>query len=176
MIRLIAAFAVLFAFASPGQAGGYDDAKTCFTLINEGGDLESAVVHCTRAIDSRDLRGPDLAPVYYNRGWAYDALGDYQQAVEDYGRALHIRSDYVRAYVARGYSYVQMGELDRAIADYSKALEVEPDNFEALFNRGLAYEQKDELKLARADYERAQALRPDESRVRTILERLQRLK
>ncbi|MGF1611484.1 MAG: tetratricopeptide repeat protein [Kiloniellales bacterium] len=174
MIRLIAAFfALYFVLTGHGQARGYQDAATCFTLINEGGDLESAVIHCTRAIDSRELRGGDLAPVYYNRGWAHDALGDYRRAVEDYGRALHIRPDYVRAYVARGYSFVQLGDLDRAIEDYSRALEVEPDNFEARFNRGLAYEQKGELAQALADYERAQALRPGETRVQNILKRLQ---
>jgi tetratricopeptide (TPR) repeat protein len=173
MIRLIAAFAALFVLAGPSRAGGYQDAATCFTLINEGGDLESAVIHCTRALDSRELRGADAAPVYYNRGWAYDALGDYQRAIEDYGRALHIRPNYVRANVARGYSYVQIGDLDRAIEDYSRALEAEPNNFEARFNRGLAYEQKGELALALADYERAQALRPGETRVQTILKRLQ---
>ena len=175
MIRLIASFLALVALAGPSRAGGYEDAATCFTLINEGGDLESAVIHCTQAIDSRDIHGPDLAPVYYNRGWAYDALGDYRRAIEDYGQALHIRPNYVRAYVARGYSYVQIGDLDRAIDDYSEALQVEPNNFEAHFNRGLAYEQIGKLDSALADYEQARALRPDEARVQTILKRLQRI-
>lgn len=172
MFRLAAAFVAIVVLSGPGRAAGYQDAETCFTLINEGGDLESAVIHCTRAIDSRELRGSDLAPVYYNRGWAYDALGEYQRAVEDYGRAIHIRPDYVRAYVARGYSHVQTNDLDQAIADYSRALEIEPDSFEARFNRGLAHEQKGQLDEALADYERAQALRPGETRVQAIMKRL----
>lgn len=163
------------AAAGESRAGPRDDARACAETVVQGGDMQRAVELCSRAIASRQIKGEDLAPIYYNRGWAQDELGNYDQAIEDYGRALHIRPDYAEAYVARGYSYGRIGERDRAIEDYSRALEADPDSFEASFNRGLAYEAKGDLERAVADYDRAFALNPEHPRLRAIMKRLLRV-
>lgn len=157
------------------KAGPRDDARQCTETVVQGGDMQSAVELCSRAIASRQIMGKDLAPIYYMRGWAQDELGNYEQAIEDYGRALHIRPDYTEAYVARGYSYGRIGDRDRAIEDYSRALEADPDNFEASFNRGLAYEAKGDLERAVADYDRAFEVNPEHPRLRAVMKRLLRL-
>ena len=157
------------------KADAREDARACAETVVQGGNMQAAVDLCSRAIASRQIKGEDLAPIYYNRGWAQDELGNYDQAIEDYGRALHIRSDYAEAYVARGYSYGRIGERERAIADYGRALEADPDNFEASFNRGLAYEAKGDLERAVADYDRAFALNPEHPRLRAIMKRLLRV-
>ena len=164
------------AAADQVQANPRDDARQCAETVVQGGDMQLAVELCSRAIASRQIKNEDLAPIYYNRGWAQDELGNYDAAIEDYGRALHIRPDYADAYVARGYSYGRIGERDRAIEDYGRALEADPDNFEASFNRGLAYEAKGDLERAVADYDRAYALNPEHPRLRAIMKRLLRLK
>ena len=161
--------------ADEARADALDDARTCAEIVVQGGDMQRAVELCSRAIAARQIKGEDLAPIYYNRGWAQDELGNYDQAIEDYGRALHIRPDYAEAYVARGYSYGRIGERERAIEDYGRALEADPDNFEASFNRGLAYEAKGDLERAVADYDRAFALNPENPRLRAIMKRLLRV-
>lgn len=161
--------------APPAAATPIEDARSCVRLINARSDLESAIEHCTRAIGSRVFKGVNLAPLYYNRGWAHDELGHRDLAVEDYGSAIRIQPDYVPAYVARGYTRMSQGELDAAIEDYSRVLSVDPDVFVARFNRGLALEQKGELAAAMEDYRKAYELRPGSARAREAVERLERL-
>lgn len=161
--------------ANPARAGAGEDAAECFELLTQGGNLDMAIELCTRALNARTLRGEQLAPIYYNRGWAYDAKGDHERAIEDYDRALHIRPDYVRAFVARGYSNVRRGALTEAVQDYTKALEIDPEDFEARFNRGFTYEQLGNLDRALADYRKAQEIRPNDPRIRSAVKRHEEL-
>ena len=160
------------AAAPPALATPSEDARRCVELVNAREELAAAIDSCTRAIGSRAFKGTNLAPLYYNRGWARDELGQVEAALEDYGAAIAIQPDYVRAYIARGYSHGRMGQLDAAIEDYSLVLRVEPEDFIALFNRGLAYEQQGKLDLATADYRAALRQRPDDARLRAIMQRL----
>lgn len=154
------------------QAAGVDDAEACIEKINQRSQLEDAIELCTRALASRELRGNQLVPVYYNRGWAYDELGNSEAAIEDYTRAVTIQPDFLQGYVARGFTLMRENKLDEAIADYTSALNADPDLFEARFNRGLAYERQGDLKRAGEDYQRAHDLRPGDERVTAILKRL----
>lgn len=158
--------------AAPARATPMEDARSCIELVNARSDLAVAVEHCTRAIGSRVFKGQNLAPLYYNRGWARDELGDQAAAIEDYSRAIAIQPDYIPAYVARGYSHMGLGEIDAAIEDYSLVLRVDPDVFIARFNRALALEQKGELAAAMEDYRKAYELRPDDPRAREAAKRL----
>ena len=162
----------LFAIQSPTAAGGLEDAEACIAKVTQRSQLKEAIALCTRARASRELKGGQLVPVYYNRGWAHDELGDLDAAVEDYTRAVTIRPDFLDGYVARGYTLMRQNKLDDAIADYTLALNADPDLFEARFNRGLAYERKGDLQKAGEDYTRARDLRPDDARVKAILKRL----
>lgn len=158
--------------AAPAKADGYDDARTCIEIVNQRGDMSAAIDHCTRALASRQLRGNNLVPVYYNRAWAYDELGEVDKAIEDYTRVIQIQPDFLDTYVARGYSYAKKGDLESAIEDYSLALRVDPDLFEARFNRALAYEQKGDLDSAVEDYQRAYDVNPENPRVQAVMKRL----
>lgn len=159
--------------AGPALATGRDEARLCVEMVNARQDLTQAIEHCTRAIGSRVFKGHNLSPLYYNRAWAYDELGNPDLAMADYDAAITIQPDYLRAYVARGYLHMTQGDKEAAIADFSRVLSADPDVFSARFNRGLAYEQSGRLDEARADYEKALELRPDDERVKAILKRLQ---
>ena len=156
----------------PVMGGGLEDAEACIEKVTQRSQLRDAIALCNRALASRELKGAQLVPVYYNRGWAHDELGDLDAAVEDYSRAVTIRPDFLEGYVARGYTLMRQNKLDEAIADYTLALNADPDLFEARFNRGLAYERKGDLQKAGEDYTRAHDLRPDDARVKAILKRL----
>ncbi len=58
---------------------------------------------------------------YFNRGNAYDDLGQYQRAIQDYTRAIQLDPDLAQAYYNRGIVYYNLGEYQRAIQDYDKA-------------------------------------------------------
>ena len=82
-------------------------------------DLESqkAIADYNQAI----LLNPNYAEAYYNRGVAYDDLGEYQKAITDYNQAIRLNPNDADAYELRGANYVLLEEYQKAIADLQKA-------------------------------------------------------
>jgi protein O-mannosyl-transferase len=98
---------------------------------------------------------------YYNRGHAYADLGNYRQAIEDYGRAVEINPGYADIYYNRGHAYADLGNYRQAIEDYGKAIEIKPGYGEAYINRGNAYNGLGSYKRAIEDYNEATRLKAD---------------
>ena len=46
---------------------------------------------------------------YYNRGVAYDDLGQYQRAIQDSDTAIRLKPDYANAYNNRGIAFILSG-------------------------------------------------------------------
>jgi len=93
--------------------------------------------------------------VYNNRGVAYNGLGNYRQAIEDYGRAIEIKPDYAEAHYNRGNAYNGLGNYRQAIQDYNKAIEINPGYAGAYNNRGVAYNGLGNYRQAIENYGRA---------------------
>jgi tetratricopeptide (TPR) repeat protein len=64
---------------------------------------------------------PDYYPAYINRGLEYVQLERYDEALDDYNRALEF-GDIPFAYSGRGDAYFGLKMYDRAIADFEKAI------------------------------------------------------
>jgi uncharacterized membrane protein YhaH (DUF805 family)/regulator of sirC expression with transglutaminase-like and TPR domain len=94
---------------------------------------------------------PDSADTYYNRGDAYDEIGEYGKAIADYSKAIELDPNHASAYYNRGCAYGELGAYDKAIADYSKAIELNPKDSLAYYNRGLAYSKRGEVPKAVSD-------------------------
>ena len=97
---------------------------------------------------------PDSADVYYNRGDAYDEMGEYGKAIADYNKAIELDPNHTLAYYNRGCAYGEIGAYDKAIADYNKAIELNPNDALAYYNRGLAYREKGEVPKVVSDLEK----------------------
>jgi tetratricopeptide (TPR) repeat protein len=54
------------------------------------------------------------AYAYNNRGFSYNSLGEYDQAIADLNEAIRLDSQHALAYSNRGY------KDDKAIADYNE--------------------------------------------------------
>jgi tetratricopeptide (TPR) repeat protein len=76
---------------------------------------------------------------YHNRGAAYNGLGNYKQAIEDYSVGIEIKPYLADAYIGRGFAYDGLGNYKQAIEDYSRAIEITSGSVEAYTNRGTAY-------------------------------------
>jgi len=83
-----------------------------------------------------ELRDPN---VYFNRGFAYGRIGQYDQAISDLTKALEINPRFADAYLFRADAYAQIGKYDQAISDYTKALEINPRFAHAYWGRGFIY-------------------------------------
>ena len=80
---------------------------------------------------------PDDANAYYNRGWDYDELGEYEKAIEDYSQVIRLDPNATDAYNNRGNIYYSLGEYEKALQDYDEAIRLDPDNEMFLENRKL---------------------------------------
>ena len=67
-----------------------------------------------------------IAAIYYNRGVAYGNLGQHNQAISDFTRAIELNPEFALAYNNRGVAYAWLGEFAQAKKDLLKAVELNP--------------------------------------------------
>ncbi len=152
ILSLIAVVLFVSSLSAPVWAGMVED------CVQED-DPDLRIDGCTAAIRSGQWEGKDIAWAYSNRGFAYNDLGEYRRAVEDFDQALRSDPGYAIAYNNRGVAFVNLGEYRRAIQDYDEVLRLDPGDAFAYNNRGVAYEGLGEYRRAIQDYD--QALRSD---------------
>jgi tetratricopeptide (TPR) repeat protein len=105
---------------------------------------------------------PREARFYCDRGDCYsELLGKYPDAIDDYNRALQLKSDFVQALLGRGFALRELGADLEAVKDFEQVLEKEPDAADAYVGRGQCRQELDDLPGALADLDRAIALQPE---------------
>ena len=107
------------------------------------------------------LRFGDYAAVYNNLGIIYDDLGQYETAVQNYGKAVALNPNLAEAYYNRGIAYQNLMQHELAIQDYDKFIELNPNSAEAYYNRGFAYTFLRQIKKAVKNYSKAIKIDPD---------------
>jgi tetratricopeptide (TPR) repeat protein len=65
---------------------------------------------------------------YYTLGMQMYNADNYDAAIENFNRAIELRSDQGPFYEKRGLAREKKGDLDGAIADYNSAVRLEPEN------------------------------------------------
>ncbi len=108
-------------------------------------------------------RGQPEEPVdangFHDRGNRYSRHGNYERAIQDYGRAIEMDGDFAEAYYNRGFSYYEVGLYEEAIADLTRAIELDPKAARYYGQRSRVYLFTDRIDLAEADQEISDALR-----------------
>lgn len=82
---------------------------------------------------------------HYNQGNADYNFGDYQEAIENFDRAIQANPNDAKAYVNRGNAYYESaqhsGDPDKdykgAMENFSRALSINPNEVEAYVSRGM---------------------------------------
>src|SRR5580704_10109714 len=69
---------------------------------------------------------PKDAGAFYDRGYVWQAKGEYDKAIADYNEAIRLDPKLVRAFVNRGSAWLIKGDNDKAIADYDEAIRLDP--------------------------------------------------
>jgi Tfp pilus assembly protein PilF len=104
---------------------------------------------------------PNDAEAYYKKGEFYYSKEKYEEAINEYNKAIELKPDFPNAYKNRGNSYYYLKKYEEAIADYRKAIEIKPDFPNAYYNRGLVYYNQQKYKEAIRDYSKAIEIKPD---------------
>ena len=72
---------------------------------------------------------------HQSRGLSNLELGNYNEAIDDYTKAIKLKPDYAEAFYSRGNSKAKLKDYNGAISDYTKAIEFNPDYLDAYLNR-----------------------------------------
>lgn len=123
------------------------------------GNYELSIEYYTRAMDA----APEAGYIYDNRGLSYDALGETENALADFNRAIELDSILIAAYVNRGWIYHKIGEYENAIADFERAIELDSHYYKAYIGRAYMYYLAEEYEQAIDYYTTALELNSEEN-------------
>ena len=84
----------------------------------------------------------------HQEGLTKHEKGDFENAINDFNKALSIDSEFVEIYNDRGASLADLGNIEDAIKDYKTAISLKPDIPEPFFNLGIIKQDRGELKEA----------------------------
>ena len=87
----------------------------------KGEDIEGAIAAYNKAIEL-NLRGPNLYWAYYNLGNAKTTLGQIEEAIDDYDKAIRLNPSFGDAYNNRGWEKFKLDRIDEARQDFEMAL------------------------------------------------------
>ena len=96
--------------------------------------FEEVPLWIAKAIHQYDLvltKDSTYAEAYYNRGFAYVELKSYEDAMEDFKKAIKYNPQDYRAYFMLGSIYEYYKDYEEALKYYRKALELNPEFQEA---------------------------------------------
>lgn len=127
--------ALLALCLAPGGAIGQ---STALDACANAFDPASAIAGCSAVVDADWASDEQLRLAFNNRANARAYLGDIEDAVDDYGRALAYDPHYVNARYNRACLYLETQKFDAAIADFDAVLRLEPNRTDARNNRALA--------------------------------------
>lgn len=97
---------------------------------------------------------------YFMRGWVLKEQGDTVRAVEDYKKAIELKSDYEQAFEELGLLYAVKG--DGLAVEYLKStININPENLNAMYALALFYQEHDAMQQALDMYKRILDIRPD---------------
>ncbi|WP_294351272.1 tetratricopeptide repeat protein, partial [uncultured Clostridium sp.] len=102
--------------------------------------------------------------VYSNRAGTKYGLRKYEEAIEDYNKAIELDVDNYRFYNRRGNAKYSLGQYEESIEDYSKAIELNPKDSVLYGNRGNSKYKAKKYKEAIEDYNKAIELDKDNYR------------
>ena len=93
--------------------------------------------------------------MHYDRGVAYERLGDTPRAIQDYNMAVDVNPGYVDALFNLGAAYAKLGDHRQAISNYDRAIAINPQSARFHNSRGISYAVIGDYEQAISDFDRA---------------------
>jgi len=102
--------------------------------------------------------------VYITLGLIQTGTGHYEEAIENFQKALQLDPVNSSAYREMAKTYEAMGKLKQAETTYKKAIQFRPNDWATYNNMGVFYYCRGQYQEALRQFERVVALTPDNSR------------
>ena len=101
-------------------------------------------------------------PLLFNIcGVFYKEIGQLDDAIKRFEKALAINPDYAEAHNNLGVTLQNLGLMDEAVKSYEKAIAFKPDYAEGHNNLGNIFKELEQLDAAVKSYEKVTAINPD---------------
>lgn len=169
------ALLLIAGLAFPAAAPAVADARADFTLATDAakrGKRDEALALVTKAIDSKELDGNDLATMIYFRADLYGQAGKLDEAIADYTKTIELVPDHAAAFHDRAVIYAEQKKYQEALDDLSRAQFLIPQSPLPHFNRARVYEAMGKRAEAINEYKKARALAPKMKEPQEALRRL----
>jgi tetratricopeptide (TPR) repeat protein/predicted aspartyl protease len=101
-------------------------AERCYWKALQNQDLTSGLSDCNRALALIDMRNPDNAGVWANRGMVRLRQGAYDKAISDFDDTLKKQPKNVRALYGRGVAKIRQSKLKDGESDIDAAVKLSP--------------------------------------------------
>ncbi|MBA5249151.1 MAG: tetratricopeptide repeat protein [Gammaproteobacteria bacterium] len=131
--------------------------------LQGNGKIEEAIVLWQEivVISKYENDNKQLSSGYFNLGYLYGELKEYQKAIKACQKAIKIKPDKHDAYYNMGVAYGGLGKHQEVIEACQKAIKIKPDMHEAYYNMGIAYEKLERYQDAINACEKVIEIEPD---------------
>jgi len=106
-------------------------------------------------------RYPDEKLAYMNLGAIHYELGELEEAIRCYGKAIEIDSLYKSPYNALAYAYDKSGDFEKSIWAINKYISLAPGEARPYYTRGNLYAYNGKLDEAIVSYKKSLEIKPD---------------
>ena len=114
---------------------------------------EKAVEMFTALVEHYEIEVKWLPVALGWRGLTYRNMGNYEDALKDFNRAIEINPDDKRAIAHRGITYRLMKRNEDALQDLNRAIEIDSDYKLAIAQRGITYGEMKRYEDALKDFD-----------------------
>jgi serine/threonine protein kinase/tetratricopeptide (TPR) repeat protein len=128
-----------------------------FQLTRDQQWIEQALTSCRRALELDS----NLPEAHVTMGLIHLGTGRYDEARQDYERALAADARSHGAYQGLADAYFQQKQFDKAEATHLKAISMRPGDWTGYKQLGLYYYRRGELEKAQSQYQTLVKLTPD---------------
>ena len=152
------------------KIGQYDSAVSEYNeaLANSKGDME--VLYALERIYLKKLaQSPSDAELHANIGAIKQAQGDFDSALNYYGKAEQINPNNITTRINVGTLYQQKKDYRRAIQAYDSVLTIHPDNAQAMYYKAQALAEMGDKKAALNLYKQVLAANPSNSEAKNAV-------
>lgn len=148
--------------SDPDYAGAIQDYTKAINLNPDDTLLVQAYYErgaAKQALDQYEDTKRDYAKAYYYLGKIDANKGNYQEAIEDFNKAIGLNPGDVEVYYVRGNAKQKSGDYEGAIQDYTLTIKQNPEFVEAYYARGVTQLRLDKYQRAIDDLGKAIALK-----------------
>ena len=98
--------------------------------------------------------GGGPAARYIEQGDELCEQGRFDEAIDEYTKAIRLDPGWEDPYWLRGLAYCELGQYERGIEDFNEAIRLCPEYGDTYYSRGVAYEEQGKKAEAIADFEK----------------------